>query len=44
MKGVLVFVAVVTVLFFASCSGILPSGPKPENLAKGLGGQDHGVG
>jgi hypothetical protein len=36
MKGVLVFVAVVTVLFFASCSGILPSGPKPEDLAKDL--------
>ena len=36
MKGVLVFVAVVTVLFFASCSAILPSGPKPEDLAKGL--------
>jgi len=36
MKCVLVFVTVVTVLFFASCSGILPTGPKPENLAKGL--------
>jgi len=36
MKCVLVFVAVVTVLFFASCSGILPTGSKPEDLAKGL--------
>ncbi|WP_448532259.1 hypothetical protein [Pseudothermotoga sp.] len=36
MKCVLVFVAVVTVLFFASCSAILPSGPKPEDLAKDL--------
>jgi hypothetical protein len=36
MKGVLVFVAVVTVLFFASCSAILPTGSKPENLAKDL--------
>jgi len=36
MKCALVFVAVVTVLFFASCSAILPTGPKPEDLAKGL--------
>jgi hypothetical protein len=36
MKGVLVFVAVVTVLFFASCSAILPTGFKPEDLAKDL--------
>jgi len=36
MKCVLVFVAVVTVLFFASCSAILPTGSKPEDLAKGL--------
>ena len=30
------FVAVVTVLFFASCSAILPTGSKPEDLAKDL--------
>ncbi len=30
------FVAVVAVLFFASCGGIFPTGPKPEDLAKGL--------
>jgi len=36
MKGVLVFVTVVAVLLFASCGGIFPTGPKPEDLAKGL--------
>ena len=36
MKGVLVFVAVVAVLLFASCGGIFPTGPKPEDLAKAL--------
>jgi len=30
------FVAVVAVLFFAGCGGILPTGPKPEDLAKNL--------
>ena len=30
------FVAVVAVLLFASCGGIFPTGPKPEDLAKGL--------
>ncbi|WP_448523078.1 hypothetical protein [Pseudothermotoga sp.] len=36
MKGVLVFISVIAILFFAGCGGIFPTGPKPEDLAKGL--------
>jgi len=36
MRGMLVFITAVMVVLFASCGGILPTGPKPEDLAKGL--------
>ncbi|WP_448516316.1 hypothetical protein [Pseudothermotoga sp.] len=36
MRGMLVFITAVMVVLFSSCSAILPTGSKPEDLAKGL--------
>ena len=36
MRDMLVFITAVMVVLFSSCSAILPTGSKPEDLAKGL--------
>ena len=36
MRGMLVFITAVMVVLFSSCSAILPTGSKPEDLAKDL--------
>jgi hypothetical protein len=36
MRGMLVFITAVMVVLFSSCGAILPTGSKPEDLAKGL--------